>query len=163
LERPIITWLRPFNMDPTCYNTRLLLHDEAMRNSRVSFSVGDKLLVWEVVERNRGEVLMKWGNSQVEGLTWFHIPREENVLVFGSAISSSLKPVEVPRLPALTKENISIHDVRWKILPAYVEYIKMLMIKAFFNVSLPIHKIYSKYLLVSTLNSILNERKLSNF
>merc|ERR1711892_1392632 len=49
------------------------------------FKVGDKVMVWKVISRENNEILMKWEMGNLSGTTWFYIPSDENVLVFGSS------------------------------------------------------------------------------
>jgi len=131
-----------------------------LEDRRFRFKVGDEVLVWKVISRENNEILMKWEVGKLSGTTWFYIPSDENCLVFGS---SFLVPREnygeekqyksEPKKLYLEAARNLPYD-----LPS-ASKVKSTVIKAVTSVLTPIHRLYSKYLLLSTYNKIMLEKE----
>jgi len=136
-----------------------LLDDEVLKYGAFKFKTNDKYLVWKVISRENNEILMKWELGSASGTTWFCIPRDENVLLFGS---SFLLPKEnYGQKEVLKKEPKQLYIDAARTLedtPPLVSRIKNALIRTGLSVTLPIHKLYSKYLLLSTHNKIIKEQ-----
>ena len=136
-----------------------LLDDEVLKYGAFKFKTSDKYLVWKVISRENNEILMKWELGSASGTTWFCIPRDENVLLFGS---SFLLPKEnYGQKEVLKKEPKQLYIDAARTLedtPPLVSRIKNALIRTGLSVTLPIHKLYSKYLLLSTHNKIIKEQ-----
>jgi len=109
-----------------------------------------------VVQRKDNEILLKWAQGGTEGTTWFYIPRDENVLMFGSSITTKINVEEGLNLQKnLYVDQISSENEK----PNSVTVFKASVIQILFKISVPFHVLYSKYLLLSTHNSLIEERK----
>ena len=51
-------------------------------------NVGENIFVWKVVDRNDKEILLSWQQGTVSGHTWFFVPSDENVIIFGTSIAT---------------------------------------------------------------------------
>jgi len=127
-----------------------------LEDRRFRFKVGDEVLVWKVISRENNEILMKWEVGNLSGTTWFYIPSDENCLVFGS---SFLLPRENYREEKQYKsEPKKLYLEAARNLPydlPSASKVKSTVIKAVTSVLTPIHRLYSKYLLLSTYNKIM--------
>ena len=95
----------------------------------------------------------------MSGTTWFCIPRDDNVILFGSSIL-------VPRETSGGKEEIYKKEPK----ELYIDAARTLPERSWsllsrarsvaVSVSLSLHRIYSKYLLLSTYNKIISEDNL---
>ena len=56
------------------------------------FEVGQSIYVWRVSQRNQHEILLTWEFSSAKGSTWFCLPENEHIIMFGSSIQTP-KPV----------------------------------------------------------------------
>jgi len=124
------------------------------------FKVGDKVMVWKVISRENNEILMKWEMGNLSGTTWFYIPSDENVLVFGSSFL-------VPRENYTEEKQFKSEPKKLYIdaartlpdeLPSRAK-VKSILLKAVFSIITPIHRLYSKYLLLSTYNKIIKQEE----
>ena len=135
------------------------LDDEVLKYGAFKFKTSDRYLVWKVISRENNEILMKWELGGASGTTWFCIPRDENVLLFGS---SFLLPKEsYGQKEVLKKEPKQLYIDAARTLddaPPLVSRIKNTLIWTGLSVTLPIHKLYSKYLLLSTHNKIIKDQ-----
>jgi len=131
-----------------------------LEDRRFRFKVGDEVLVWKVISRENNEILMKWEVGNLSGTTWFYIPSDENCLVFGS---SFLLPRENYREEKQYKsEPKKLYLEAARNLPydlPSASKVKSTVIKAVTSVLTPIHRLYSKYLLLSTYNKIMLEKE----
>jgi len=159
LEKPIIlNILKPSGL---VILTRSIFHpnqgdDQVLNYGRGKFkwAVGDKVLLWEVVQRKPNEILLKWAQGGTEGTTWFYIPRDENALVFGSSITINVEE-GLNLHKNLYVDQISSENEK----PNPVTVFKALVTQVLFKISVPFHILYSKYLLLSTHNCLMEERK----
>jgi len=93
----------------------------------------------------------------MQGTTWFHIPRDENCLVFGSSIPQpNLEENEFTSIPAKLYIDSTRHlpndaPVGLKLRAGLVRGVISLLTGA--------HVLYSKYLLLSTYNKVIYEEK----
>ena len=82
-----------------------------------------------------------------QGTTWFYVPSDDNCLVFGSSFQTALSiHSQLPaRLPSFN-ENL------WRLF-------RQQLLRLLYTFSVPIHVTYSKYLLRSTLDRLLEAKK----
>jgi len=162
LEKPLIdvalkTVLRN---DPQSQFAIRNTETEILENRRFRFKVGDQVLVWKVISRENNEILMKWEVGGLSGTSWFYIPSDENVLVFGS---SFLVPRDNYREEKQFKsEPKKLYIDAARNLPDELPNaakVKATIFKAIFTVVTPIHRLYSKYLLLSTYNKIMKDKE----
>jgi len=136
------------------YNTGIL------EDRRFRFKVGDEVLVWKVISRENNEILMKWEVGNLSGTSWFYIPSDENCLVFGS---SFLVPKEnYGEEKQFKSEPKKLYLDAARNLPyelPTVSKVKSTVIKATTSILTPIHRLYSKYLLLSTYNKVMEEKE----
>jgi len=141
-------------------STKVVEDDRVLDFRSFKFKVGDQVLVWKVIQRESDEILLKWEVGQASGTTWFYIPRDENVLVFGSSI---LLPKELSgreNLFNIISNNLYLHP--GKNLPQEQSIggkLGKILQRTAFDFMLYFHRIYSKYLLLSTYNKITAEKK----
>ena len=156
LERPvIIAAMKLTDMDR-------IIGDEILKFRAFKFQKNDTVLLWKVIRREHNEILMKWEFGQLTGTTWFCVPRDDNVLLFGS---SMLLPKDNPRKEEIyKKEPKELYVEAARTLPekgvSLLSQARSVVVNASVSLLLPIHKMYSKYLLLSTYNKILTEDKL---
>jgi len=153
LERPIINGISKL------VNKDYIADDAILKYGAFKFQTKDRILLWRVINREKNEILMKWELGGGSGTTWFYIPRDENCLVFGSSIlvpKTNDKKEEVYQ-----KETKQLFIEASRTLPTSVSVgtqVKNFLIKTFLAATIPIHQLYSKYLLVSTFNKIVSEK-----
>jgi len=121
------------------------------------FKMGDRYLVWRVVGRESDEILLEWSWRGLQGTTWFHIPSNENVLVFGSSIP-------LPRVEERHHASIPMKlymDASRNLPPDAPVGLKVraAVIKTLVKVVTVVHVTYSKYLLLSTYHRLLEEEE----
>merc|ERR1711997_367665 len=156
LERPIIiAAMKLKDMDR-------IIGDDILKFRAFKFQKNDTVLVWKVIRREHNEILMKWEFGQLTGTTWFCVPRDDNVLLFGS---SMLLPKDNPGKEEIyKKEPKELYVEAARTLPekgvSLLSQARSVVVNASVSLLLPIHKMYSKYLLLSTYNKILTEDKL---
>ena len=156
LERPvIIAAMKLTDMDR-------IIGDDILKFRAFKFQKNDTVLLWKVIRREHNEILMKWEFGQLTGTTWFCVPRDDNVLLFGS---SMLLPKDNPRKEEIyKKEPKELYVEAARTLPekgvSLLSQARSVVVNASVSLLLPIHKMYSKYLLLSTYNKILTEDKL---
>jgi len=140
--------------DKDCINS-----DEVLKYKAFKFKVNDEVLVWKVISREYNEILMKWEVGNLSGTTWFYIPRDENVLVFGSSFLIPKENSGAEKVYKSEPKQLYIDAARTlpQELPSRAK-VKSAIIKAAFAVITPIHRIYSKYLLLSTHTKIVNQK-----
>ncbi len=109
---------------------KLALNCEEPKLDGFQFNKGDKVYAWKVVDRNEREIHMEWTTTQVGGTTWLYLPEGEDALYFGSSINK----------PSYTSSDGKKKESRH-------EKVERLTFRA----SVPIHKLYSKFLLDSTI------------
>jgi len=154
LERPlIVAAMRLKDRDK-------IIGDDVLKFRAFKFVKNDTVLVWRVIRREHNEILLRWEVGSVSGTTWFCIPRDDNVLLFGSSIL-------LPRETSAGKEEIykkepkELYIDAARTLPerssSLISKARSLAVSTFVSVSLPLHRIYSKYLLLSTYNKIISE------
>ena len=165
LERPLLVAYDkgPFNslLEMLPYSKDgLLSDDKVLKYGAFKFRTHDKILVWKVIGREHNEILLKWEFGAASGTTWFCIPADENILLFGSSI---LVPRDnIGKEEIYKKETKHLFIDAGRTLPDEVPFgakLKNFLIRTSLSVSLPIHQLYSKYLLVSTHKKIVNEEK----
>lgn len=156
LERPIIiAAMKLKDMDR-------IIGDDVLKFRAFKFQKNDTVLVWKVIRREHNEILMKWEAGSLSGTTWFCIPRDDNVLLFGS---SFLIPKNKPsgQEEIYKKEPKELYVDAARTLPekgiSLFSQARSAIVNASVSLVIPLHKLYSKYLLVSTYNKILTEDK----
>ena len=156
LERPIIiAAMKLTDIDR-------IVGDDVLKFRAFKFQKNDTVLLWKVIRREHNEILMKWQFGNLSGTTWFCVPRDENVLLFGS---SMLIPRENPsgQEEIYKKEPKELYVDAARNLPekgvSLLSRARSLVVTASLSLSLSLHKMYSKYLLLSTYNKILTEEK----
>ena len=157
LERPvIIAAMKVADIDR-------IIGDDVLKFRAFKFQKNDTVLVWKVIRREHNEILMKWEFGNLTGTTWFCVHRDDNVLLFGS---SMLIPKDKPgrQEEIYKKEPKELYVDAARNLPekgvSMVSQARSLVVNACVSLSLSLHKMYSKYLLLSTYNKILTEDKL---
>jgi len=134
-----------------------LIHYKAFR-----YKPGDQVLVWTVAEREVNEILFKWEYKGLKGTTWLALPFQENVIVFGSSFPSpaALESPKIDDFLASSPKKLFIDGSRN--LPDVVPLglkVRNFFLKQIYQISVPIHRLYSKYLLHSTYTRILQEKE----
>ena len=153
LERPIlVTAIKLTDRDQ-------IIGDDVLKFRAFKFVKNDTVLVWRVIRREHNEILLRWECGPMSGTTWFCIPRDDNVILFGSSIL-------VPRETSGGKEEIYKKEPK----ELYIDAARTLPERSWsllsrarsvaVSVSLSLHRIYSKYLLLSTYNKIISEDNL---
>jgi len=134
--------------------------ENLLKYKAFKFKVGDRVIVWRVISREYNQILMKWEVGNLSGTTWFYIPPDENVLVFGSSFLVPRENYgEVKQYKSEPKElYIDAARTLPEELPSRAK-VKSILVKAVFSIVTPIHKLYSKYLLLSTYNKIIKEKE----
>ena len=138
-----------------------LSDEDVLKYGAFKFKVNDKFMVWKVISRENNEILMKWEFGATSGTTWFYIPRDENCLVFGSSII--IPKSKSGKEDVFLKEPKQLFIDASRTLPEEVSLgsrIKNFLISFSLSIVLPVHKLYSKYLLLSTYNKIISEENL---
>jgi len=155
LERPlIVAAMRLKDRDK-------IIGDDVLKFRAFKFVKNDTVLVWRVIRREHNEILLRWEVGSVSGTTWFCIPRDDNVLLFGS---SFLLPRETSKEEIYKKEPKELYIDAARTLPerssSLLSKARSLAVSTIISVSVPLHRIYSKYLLLSTYNKIISEDNL---
>ena len=157
LERPIIIAVMKLkDMDR-------IIGDDVLKFRAFKFQKNDSVLVWKVIRREHNEILMKWEFGSLSGTTWFCVPHDDNVLLFGSSL---LMPKDHPsgQEEIYKKEPKELYVEAARTLPergtSLVSQARSVIVNASLSLLIPLHKMYSKYLLVSTYNKIISEDKL---
>ena len=133
--------------------------DSVLNYGAFKFKKNDSILLWKVISRENNEILLKWEAGGVSGTTWFFIPKDENALVFGS---SFLLPKPSGKEEIYKKKSEQLYIDAARTLPEEVPVgskVKNLLVSALLSTVIPIHQLYSKYLLLSTYNQVVNEEK----
>jgi len=139
-----------------------LTNDQVLKYKAFKFKVRDNVLVWKVISREHNQILMKWEVGNLSGTTWFYIPNDENVLVFGSSFLVPKENYGEEKIFKSEPKKLFIDAARTlpDELPSKINKVKSTLIKTAFSIITPIHRLYSKYLLLSTHNKIVNEKLL---
>lgn len=147
-EGPLLGWSMGL---PRQFETELML------KRAFKLKIGDSYLVWTVIARETDEILMKWECGGIQGTTWFHIPRQENCLVFGSSFPQpSQHEKEFTSLP----KKIYIDSSRNLPDDAPVGLkLRAGLVKGVMDIVTGVHVLYSKYLLLSTYNKVIEDEK----
>ena len=134
--------------------------ENALNYKAFKFKVGDRVIVWKVISREYNQILMKWEVGNLSGTTWFYIPHDENVLVFGSSFLVPRENYGEEKQYKSEPKKLYIDAARTlpEELPSRAK-VKSILVKAVFSIITPIHRIYSKYLLLSTYNKIIEKEK----
>jgi len=157
LERPIIVAAMKLN------DRRTIIGDEVLKFRAFKFQKNDTVLVWKVIRREHNEILLKWEFGSLTGTSWFCVPRDDNVLLFGSSVL-------IPRETSSGKEEIykkkpkELYIDAARTLPdkgvSLISKARSLFVNTSLSISLQVHRLYSKYLLVSTYNKILSQENI---
>merc|ERR1712098_177452 len=91
-------------------------------------------------------ILMKWEVGNLSGTSWFYIPSDEN---WGEEKQYKSEP---KKLYLDAARNLPSE------LPS-ASKVKATLIKAVTSIITPIHRLYSKYLLLSTYNKVMLEKE----
>ena len=140
-----------------------IIGDDVLKFRAFKFQKNDSVLVWKVIRREHNEILMKWEFGSLSGTTWFCVPHDDNVLLFGSSL---LMPKDHPsgQEEIYKKEPKELYVEAARTLPergtSLVSQARSVIVNASLSLLIPLHKMYSKYLLVSTYNKIISEDKL---
>ena len=140
-----------------------IIGDDVLKFRAFKFQKNDTVLVWKVIRREHNEILMKWEFGSLSGTSWFCIPRDENVLLFGSSII-------IPRETSGGKEELYKKEPKElyidvaRTLPdkgvSLLSQARNTIVSTSLSISLSLHRLYSKYLLLSTYNNILSQEKI---
>ena len=140
-----------------------IIGDDVLKYRAFKFERNDKVLVWRVIRREHNEILLKWEFGALSGTSWFCIPRDDNVLLFGSSILIP-RDTRAGQEEIYKKEPKQLYIDAARTLPEKGESLitkaRSLVIQTSLSISLDLHRIYSKYLLLSTYNKIMTEDKL---
>lgn len=152
VEKPL---LKRLSRKGSHRNEESLLHLPAFR-----FEVGDEYLVWRVVERDLNEILLAWEYKGVKGTTWFYVPHRDNRILFGSSFTSpaSLQTPTSQDFVFNSPKQLFIEGSRNLPEDHHVPLaakIRNLLLKLAYRGSVPVHQLYSKYLLKSTLDKLI--------
>lgn len=134
--------------------------DSVLNYGAFKFKKNDSILLWKVINRENNEILMKWEVGGVSGTSWFCIPKDENAILFGS--SFMLPKAQTDKEEIYRKKSEQLYIDAARTLPEEVPLglrLKNLFVNILLQTSIPVHKLYSKYLLLSTYNKIVNEEK----
>jgi len=144
-------------LNPNPNTPQKSIEDRMLEMKAFRFKQGDSYLVWKVVSRESDEILLKWDVGGFQGTTWFHIPSHENCIVFGSSFPvPSMEEKEHRSLPM----KLYVDSARNLPSDAPVGLrVRAAIVKALVNGLTGVHVIYSKYLLLSTYNKILQEEE----
>lgn len=155
LERPILlTSLSALSKG------NYLADDSVLKYGAFKFKKNDSILLWKVVSRENNEILMKWELGVVSGTSWFCIPKDENALVFGSSFMLQEAPTVKEETYKNKSEKFYIDAARTFPVEAPLgSKLTNLFVNNLVTILIPIHMLYSKYLLLSTYNRIVNEEK----
>ena len=133
------------------------MEDRMLEMKAFKLKQGDTYLLWKVISRESDEILMKWEVGGIQGTTWFHIPSHENCIVFGSSFPMpSLEEKEHRSLP------MKLYVDSARNLPADAPVglrVRNALVKGLMAGVTRVHVMYSKYLLLSTYNRILEEEE----
>jgi len=154
LEKPILVNLAKV-IESRDINDYSVLKYNAFR-----FQVNDQVLLWKVISREKNEILLKWEFKGASGTTWFYIPRDENVLVFGSSILLPKDKLNSLEDKVFKKEPKELYIDAARTLPHESPLgikVKNIIVRGITSVTLQVHQLYSKYLLLSTYNKIISE------
>ena len=140
-----------------------IIGDDVLKFRAFKFQKNDTVLVWKVIRREQNEILMKWEFGHLSGTTWFCVPRDDNVLLFGSSMLIP-RDNQSGQEEIYKKEPKELYVDAARTLPekgvSLLSQARSLVVNAGVSLSVPLHKMYSKYLLLSTYNKILTEDKL---
>jgi len=126
---------------------------DAVQYRRFRFIEGDRVLVWTVVERRNNEILMRWEEGGVKGTTWFNLPNDENCIMFGSSIELPSSKSDINHSGPSTKLFIQASNSLREDRPVG-ERVKKFLINIALGLAIPLHSLYSKYLLASTVKKL---------
>lgn len=157
LERPILVAAMKLS------DRNSIIGDDVLKFRAFKFQKNDTVLVWKVIRREHNEILMKWEFGSLSGTSWFCIPRDENVLLFGSSII-------IPRETSGGKEELYKKEPKElyidvaRTLPdkgvSLLSQARNMIVSTSLSISLSLHRLYSKYLLLSTYKNILSQEKI---
>lgn len=120
--------------------------------------MGDEYLVWRVVARERDEVLLRWEVAGFHGCTWFYIPHNENAMVFGSSFPLPLDTKE--RQHTSLPKKLFIDASRNLPADAPVgQRFRSGLVRGLVQGVTGVHVMYSKYLLLSAFQRVLEEEQ----
>lgn len=127
-----------------------------------SFRRGSEVCgAWTVIERTSHELLLEWSVKGVSGATWFYLPENENILVYGNSITYPKGWIryEEKVYQAQPGKNLTLkafgHLRNDKL--SLVERVRFAMIDLFLAGVTSVHQVYSKLLLYSTLKKVTSE------
>ena len=99
--------------------------------------------------------------SLTQGTTWFCVPARENVILFGSSFPSpmGLDPPQIHDFITSSPKQLFIESARTlpDVVPLGIK-IRNFCYKIIYKICVPVHVLYSKYLLESTLKRLILEK-----
>jgi len=135
----------------------LKMETELLLKRAFKLKIGDSYLVWTVIARETDEILMKWEYGGLQGTTWFQIPRHENCLIFGSSFPQPSQQekeyTSIPRKLYLDSRRQLAEDAPMGLR------LRSGLVKGVTDIVTGVHVLYSKYLLLSTYNKVIEEEK----
>jgi len=155
-NNPFFVWKPSEEMSKKISNPSIL------EQPAFKFKLGDEYLLWRVVARETDQILMEWEVGGFQGATWFYIPHNENCLVFGSSFpmpnpNSKMKLFTgVSRLLYMEPRG-GDHSNDGN--PGIGAKMRAGFVKGLLKVVTGGHTLYSKYLLLSTYNTVMEEEK----
>ena len=133
----------------------------SLKEPELKFFLGERILLWSVIERSRDEVLLEWSSGNFRGLTWFHISPDQRYLMLGSSIGYAGTTVLTPLNTDVSPISILTDAYRRFTFNPYEESLLERLVKGLsavtFSTIIGLHQLYSRLLLKSTLKSLVLE------
>ena len=122
------------------------------------FEVGQSIYAWEIHSRNDHEILLTWQLGVARGSTWFCVPRNENVMMFGTSL-------ETPRLPITASEPdnedgsfAKLHSFTYlEKSKTFIERVKSTFIRLRSRTLMAFHRTYSLILVNAVRRKVSNQ------
>jgi len=158
-EKPLLTRLLKDKQFRTGLQDARLLNYKAFK-----FKEGDQILVWTVVARDLNEILFQWECGGIKGTTWFCVPVRDNTIYFGSSFPRPQPGSQTPSvedfITSKPKELFidAATNMKQNDNITLSVKIKNFFAKLLFRLSVPPHQVYSKFLLESTLERLIETK-----
>lgn len=134
------------------------------------FEVGQSIYVWRVSQRNQNEILLTWDVYSMKGSTWFCLPSNEDVIMFGSSIQTTKRirhhtehrqksnendlPTQKPSTMGVLSELFHSPNDR-KITNIVIENMFYIMHRIPWSIAFKFHEIYSVLLVYGVRRKLL--------
>jgi len=156
-EKPILRRLTQVTSE--CSDVKLVNY------KAFKFKEGDQYLVWRVIDKDMNEILLQWEYGGLKGTTWFCVPVRDNTLLFGSSFPrpqlDSVTPTVEDFITSKPKELFidASSNLNPNINIPLKDKIRNYFLKLSYRLSVPVHQIYSKFLLESTMERLLEMKE----